>query len=146
MALTACCTVSWPAAASGMWVGTAALNCTYQDGAPFGNGACACAPRIADSCEAWPMLPALTSSWKLDSRAGSGNVLTTSLEPLSPAQVAWFSVLVNHLMNSTAPATFLAVLGMPMPSGLATAKPGPAAPGVETYSVWFTTLEDAGTL
>ena len=88
----------------------------------------------------------MTSRLKLDSRAGSGNVLTTFFGPWSPAQVAWFSVLVNHLMNFTAPATFLAVFGIPMPSGLATFLPTPVAPGVGMYSVWFTTLDDEGTL
>ena len=53
---------------------------------------------------------------------------------------------VNHLMNFTAPATFLAVFGMPMPSGLATFWPTPVAPGVGMYSVSFTTLDDDGTL
>src|SRR5580693_10426942 len=129
-----------------MFVCTAELNCTYQDGAPFGNGAFACARRMAASSDACAISPALVRSAKLDSRAGSGNVLTTSLGPFSPAQMAWFSVFVNHLMNATAPGTFFAVFGMPMPSGLATLKPAPVAPGVGTYSVWFTTLEDAGTL
>src|SRR5580704_5712588 len=95
---------------------------------------------------AWAMSPALTIKPKLDSLAGSGNVLTTSFAPCSPAQVAWFSVLVNHWMNFTAPATFLAVFGMPMPSGLATFWPTPVAPGVGMYSVSLTTLDDEGTL
>ena len=88
----------------------------------------------------------MTSRPKLDSRAGSGNVLTTFFGPCSPAQVAWFWVSVNHLMNFTAPATFLAVFGMPMPSGLATFLPTPVAPGVGMYWVWFTTLDERGTL
>src|ERR1700729_2185932 len=128
-----------------MLVCTEALNCTYHGGAPFGNGALACALRMVSSCDAWEMLPALTMRSKLDSLAGSGNVLTTSLAPCSPAQVPWFSVAVNHLMNFTAPATFLAVFGMPMPSGLATFPPTPLAPGVGMYSVSFTTLDVDGT-
>src|SRR5580698_6433564 len=129
-----------------MLVCTDALNCTYQGGAPFGNGAWACALRMADSWDACSMLPALIIRVKLARLAGSGNVLTTSFGPFSPAQVAWFCALVNHWMNFTAPATFLAVFGIPMPSGLATFGPTPVAPGVGMYSVWFTTLEDAGTL
>jgi hypothetical protein len=74
------------------------------------------------------MLPALASNPKLDSRSGSGKVLTTSFDPFSPAQMAWFCVLVNHLMNLTAPATFLALRGIPIPSGLATFSPTPLAP------------------
>ena len=73
-------------------------------------------------------------------------MLTTSFGPCNPAQRAWFSVSVNQLMNFTAPATFFAVFGMPMPSGLATLRPTPVAPGVGMYSVWFTTLDDDGTL
>src|SRR5580658_1765114 len=129
-----------------MLVCTDALNCTYHGGAPFGNGAWACAWRMVESCPAWAMLPALSIKVKLDSLAGSGNVLTTLFAPCSPAQVAWFSVLVNHSMNFTAPATFLAVFGMPMPSGLATLWPTPVAPGVGMYSVSFTTLDVEGTL
>src|SRR5947207_191506 len=99
-----------------MLVCTVALNCTYQGGAPFGNGACAYALTLAASCEAPLLFPWLISRLKLDSRSGSGKVLTTFFGPLSPAQVAWCWVSVNHLMNFTAPAAFLAVFGMPMPS------------------------------
>src|ERR1700733_14344568 len=129
-----------------MLVCTALLNCAYQEGAPFGNGGWAWAFRIAPSSEAFPMFPALVSRVKLDSRAGIGNVLTTLLGPSRPAQMAWFWVLVNHLMNFTAPAAFLAFLGMPMPSGLATLAPAPLSPGVGTYSVWFTTEDEDATL
>src|SRR5580698_6416796 len=128
-----------------MLVCTAALNCTDHGGAPFGNGAAACAFRMSASWDAWAMLPALIIRLKLDSLAGSGNVLTTFFDPFSPAQVAWSSVAVTHLMNFPAPATFLAVFGMPMPSGLATFPPTPVAPGVGMYSVSFTTLYVDGT-
>src|SRR5580692_3698402 len=146
MALTACGMVSCPAAASWTLVCTAALNCTYHGGAPFGNGACACALRMASSWDACSTSLALTIKSKLDSLAGSGNVLTTSFEPCSPAQRAWFSVSANQLMNFTAPATFFAVFGIPMPSGLATLPPTPLPPGVGMYPVSFTTLDDDGTL
>src|SRR5580698_3282378 len=99
-----------------MLVCTAALNCTYHGGAPFGNGGCAWALRMASSCDA-----------------------------CSPAQRAWFSVSANQLMNFTAPATFFAVFGIPMPSGLATLPPTPLPPGVGMYPVSFTTLDDDGT-
>src|SRR5580700_2450639 len=101
---------------------------------------------MAASSEAWPMSPALASNPKLDRRAVIGNVLTTSFDPFSPAQIAWFWVLVNHLMNLTAPATFFALRGMPMPSGLATFMPAAVEPGVGSYAVWLTTLDDDGTL
>jgi energy-coupling factor transporter ATP-binding protein EcfA2 len=67
------------------------------------------------------------------------------LRPLQPGP-GRLVLCVDHWMNFTAPATFLAVFGMPMPSGLATFLPTPAEPGVGMYSVWFTTLDDHGTL
>src|SRR5580692_10518141 len=131
MALTACWMVSCPAAAWWILVCTAALNCTYHGGAPFGNGACAWALRIAASLGACAAVAAADVTLKLDSLAGRGNVLTTFCGPCSPAQFAWLSVAVDHLMNITAPATFW---------------PTPVAPGVGMYSVSPTTLDEAGTL
>ncbi len=128
-----------------MLVYTALLNCEYQDGAPCGNGACACWRSSVSSSSACGTLPDLASSSRPDRRIGSGNPEMTLDGPSRPAQMAWFLASVNHLMNVAAAAGFLAVVGIPMPSGFATFGAAPVAPGVGTYSTWFTTLDELGT-
>ena len=84
MFVTACCTVSCPAAAWWMLVCTALLNCTYHGGAPFGNGAWACSRSSASSWAACGDLARLGQQVEAGQPLGSGNAQTTSFGPVQP--------------------------------------------------------------
>ena len=75
-------------------------------------------------------LPDETSRASPELLAGRGKPLIELAGPLAPAKAAWLVDSSNHLMNSTAALTCLAVTGIPMPSGLARLGAGPLTPGV----------------
>src|ERR1035437_4105936 len=128
-----------------MLVYTELLNCEYQGGAPGpGNSAREVLSSFVSSAAPETLLP-WARSCRLLTRAGSGKPDITSAGPFRPAQIACCFVSVIHLMKASAPATFLAVTGMPMPSGLARLGAGPETPGVGMYCTWPTTLELLGT-
>src|SRR5580704_11318806 len=125
-----------------MLVNTALLNSGYQGGAPPGNTGPLVLSRAESSLTPSPLTDAVRV-FMLAVLLGRGNPTMTSLPPSAPAHKAWFCVESSHLMNSTAPLTFAAVLGMPTPSGSLRLGPGPLRPGVGMYWTCPTTEESA---